>query len=318
VILTNLVLVLAPLAAQEAKPPEAKPADAKPAAEAKAKVDWDAPSSCIAGEDYVVKISVTVPKGAPEVPMWVTSPAAITVNGQPLAKERPTGLTLTPGSTSTVSLNLSAVPGFVEAVGGKEFKIGFAKEYLDSGEKDVHVMQAAEKGLDFMKIPVEELSKYHVYMQTNRGDMEIEFWPDVAPNHVRNFLDLAYTGFYDGKTFHRVKPGFMIQGGDPKGDGTGNGPRMVKAEFSQKKHERGVLSMARSASPDSASCQFFVMHGAAPFLDGQYSAFGKLVSGDAALDAIANAKGFAGGDGTVRPSEPQKIVKCTVVRAAGK
>ena len=314
--LTNLVLVLLPLV-QDAKPPEAKAPEAKPA-ESKPKVEWDAPTSYIAGEDYVVHISIDVPKGAAEVPLWACTPAAITVNGQPLSKDRPAGLSIAPGGGMKATINLSAVKGFNELVGGKEFKIGYAKEILENEEKGVTFMQAAEKGLDFMTMPVEELSKYHVVLQTNKGDMEVEFWPDVAPNHVRNFLDLSYTGFYDGKTFHRVKPGFMIQGGDPKGDGTGNGPRMVKAEFSQKKHVKGVLSMARSANPDSASCQFFVMHGAAPFLDGQYSAFGKLVSGEPTLDAIASAKGFASSDGTIRPSEPQKIVKATVVRAAAK
>jgi cyclophilin family peptidyl-prolyl cis-trans isomerase len=310
VILTNLFLVLVPFA-QDAKPADAKPADSKP------KIEWDAPSSYIAGEDYVVHISIDVPKGAAEVPLWACTPAAVTVNGQPLVKDRPAGLSIAPGGSMKAAINLSAVKGFNELVGGKEFKIGYAKEILDNEEKGVTFMQAAEKGLDFMTMPVEELSKYHVVLQTNKGDMEVEFWPDVAPNHVRNFLDLSYTGFYDGKTFHRVKPGFMIQGGDPKGDGTGNGPRMVKAEFSQtKKHVKGVLSMARSANPDSASCQFFIMHGAAPFLDGQYSAFGKLVGGEATLDTIANAKGFASSDQTIRPSEPQKILKATVVRAA--
>ena len=289
------------------------------ATDSKPKVEWNAPDVYLGSGAFPVHVVLTTGSDGGAVPAWAVEASAFTLNGKPLGEKRAEGsIQLLPNTRLAIDLDLAPVLAKADGFDGKDFKLGYAKEILGSEEKGVRVMQAAEKGLDFMKMPVEELSKYHVILKTNRGDMELEFWPDVAPNHVRNFLDLSYTGFYDGKTFHRVKPGFMIQGGDPKGDGTGNGPRMVKAEFSKKKHERGVLSMARSASPDSASCQFFVMHGAAPFLDGQYSAFGKIVSGDAALDAIANAKGYAGGDGTVRPSEPQKIVKCTVVRAAGK
>ena len=171
-------------------------------------------------------------------------------------------------------------------------------------------MQAAETGLNFLKMPAADLAHFHVVLDTNQGEMEVEFWPDVAPEHVRNFLDLAYTGFYDQKTFHRVIPGFMIQGGCPQGSGTGNGPRRLKAEFNKKKHERGVLSMARSSSPDSASCQFFIMHAASPHLDGQYSAFGKLVRGEEALDKIATARTGAAD----RPVTTQMIKKASVVR----
>src|SRR5206468_2271353 len=151
-------------------------------------------------------------------------------------------------------------------------------------------------------------------LQTNRGNMEVEFWPDVAPNHVRNFLDLSYTGFYDGKIFHRVIPGFMIQGGDPTGTGSGNGPRMLKAEFGTRKHEPGVLSMARTNDPNSASCQFFIMHKASPNLDGQYSAFGKLVNGLDVVDKIVNSKC----NPQNKPFEPQTIVKATVIQTSAK
>src|SRR4029078_117635 len=134
----------------------------------------------------------------------------------------------------------------------------------------------------------------NVTLHTNLGDINITMFPDHAPKTVANFVGLAKgnldykddagrtspTPYYDGLTFHRVIPGFMIQGGCPQGSGMGDGPRKLKAEFSKtRKHEKGVLSMARSQSPDSASCQFFVMHAASPHLDGQYSAFGKLVRG---------------------------------------
>ena len=170
----------------------------------------------------------------------------------------------------------------------------------------------AEKGLNFLKMPAAELANFHVVLATNQGEMEAEFWPDVAPEHVRNFLDLCYTGFYDGKGFHRVIKGFMIQGGCPKGTGTGDGPRKLKAEFNAKKHEKGVLSMARSQSPDSASCQFFIMHERSPHLDGQYSAFGKVVRGLDIVDKLATTKTGMGD----KPVAPQTIQKMTVVRTA--
>ena len=106
-------------------------------------------------------------------------------------------------------------------------------------------------------------------------------------------------------------PGFMIQGGDPTGTGTGSGPRMLKAEFNQRKHEPGVLSMARSQSPDSASCQFFIMHKASPSLDGQYSGFGKLVSGLDVVEKIVNTPRGP----SDKPKDPQTIQKAIVVKA---
>ncbi len=126
-------------------------------------------------------------------------------------------------------------------------------------------------------------------LSTNKGAMVLEFFPDVAPGHVQNFVDLARKGFYDGLPFHRVIPGFMVQGGCPKGDGTGNPGYKIKAEFNDKAHTRGSLSMARSGHPDSAGSQFFICHDTAPHLDGQYTNFGHLLSGYETLDAIAQA-----------------------------
>ena len=132
-------------------------------------------------------------------------------------------------------------------------------------------------------------------IKTNKGEMVAEFWPDVAPKTVANFLKLAKDKFYDGTAFHRVIKGFMIQGGDPltKDDskqarwGTGDPGYKVDAEFNKKKHERGVLSMARSQDINSAGSQFFICHGTPSFLDGQYTAFGKLIKGDDVLEKIA-------------------------------
>lgn len=123
-----------------------------------------------------------------------------------------------------------------------------------------------------------------------------ELFPAVAPNTVNNFLSLVKKGFYDGVIFHRVIAGFMIQGGDPQGVGTGGPGYHIKGEFSGNginnplKHERGVLSMARAMDPDSAGSQFFVMHDDAPYLNGQYAAFGKVIEGMDTVDAIAQTK----------------------------
>jgi peptidyl-prolyl cis-trans isomerase B (cyclophilin B) len=135
-------------------------------------------------------------------------------------------------------------------------------------------------------------------IETKFGEIEIEFLTDKAPGHVKNFVDLAKKGFYDGTTFHRVIPGFMIQGGDPntkdpKGNrsnhGTGGPGYQIKAEFNDTPHKRGVLSMARSSSPDSAGSQFFICVKDSNFLDRQYTAFGRVIRGIEVADQIVNS-----------------------------
>ncbi|BFH68217.1 MAG: peptidylprolyl isomerase [Paenibacillus dendritiformis] len=144
--------------------------------------------------------------------------------------------------------------------------------------------------------------------------IEVELYPDTAPNTVNNFISLVNKGFYDGLIFHRVIPGFMIQGGDPEGTGLGGPGYSIKGEFSSNgvtnelKHTEGVISMARSEEPDSAGSQFFIMDANAPHLDGQYAAFGKVTSGIETVHEIANAKRGAND----RPVEEQKIKKITV------
>jgi len=130
-------------------------------------------------------------------------------------------------------------------------------------------------------------------LHTSLGEITLALLPELAPRHVENFLDLARSGFYDGTLFHRVIPGFMIQGGDPLSKearspqvGTGSGPRRLKAEFSERSHRRGIVSMARSSDPNSASCQFFIMHADYPSLDGNYSVFGEVASGMEVVDKI--------------------------------
>ena len=130
----------------------------------------------------------------------------------------------------------------------------------------------------------------------NGGAMKAELYPDVAPNTVNNFIALAKSGFYDGLIFHRVIPGFMIQGGDPQGVGMGGPGYCIKGEFAQNgfqndlAHTRGVLSMARAMDPDSAGSQFFIMVDDAPHLDGGYAAFGKVIEGMDTADGIVSPK----------------------------
>lgn len=130
--------------------------------------------------------------------------------------------------------------------------------------------------------------------------MKAELYPEIAPNTVGNFLSLVNKGFYDGLKFHRIIKGFVIQGGDPKGDGTGGPGYSIRGEFSSNgfennlNHTAGVLSMARSSNPDSAGSQFFIMHRDAPHLDGEYAAFGKIIEGFENVDKIAEAKTIGG------------------------
>lgn len=152
-------------------------------------------------------------------------------------------------------------------------------------------------------------------LDTTVGTLKLGFFPDKAPGHVENFIKLAEKGFYDGTVFHRTIKGFMIQGGCPKGTGTGGPGYTIKAEFNDVHHGRGVLSMARAADPHSAGSQFFICHGDANFLDRQYTAFGRLVKGDDVLDKIASAKTKPGGEGS-SPVAPVKVVKVHVQRPA--
>jgi peptidyl-prolyl cis-trans isomerase B (cyclophilin B) len=158
-----------------------------------------------------------------------------------------------------------------------------------------------------------ELAGVQAVLETEVGAMRLEFFPDKAPGHVRNFVELAEKGFYDGTVFHRTIPGFMIQGGDPTGSGSGGPGYQIKAEFNDVHHARGVVSMARSQSPDSAGSQFFICHGDAGFLDRQYTAFGKLVEGEETLDKIAGAPTKKGGEGSA-PVKPVRITKVSIQR----
>ncbi|MCR5042097.1 MAG: peptidylprolyl isomerase [Clostridia bacterium] len=147
------------------------------------------------------------------------------------------------------------------------------------------------------------------------GTMELELYPEKAPATVENFVSLARSGFYDGLTFHRIIPGFMIQGGDPEGTGMGGSDKNIPGEFAANgfrkndvKHVRGVISMARASDPDSASSQFFIMHEDAPHLDGSYAAFGKVTKGIEVVDKIASVRT----DFRDRPAQKIVIEKITI------
>ena len=153
------------------------------------------------------------------------------------------------------------------------------------------------------------------FVMQNGKTFRAELYPDKAPNTVHNFLSLVRSGFYDGLTFHRVIEGFMIQGGDPAGNGTGGPGYTIRGEFRMNgfaqndiKHRRGVLSMARSMLPDSAGSQFFIMHEDSSHLDGQYAAFGKVIEGMETADAIVNQPR----DAMDRPRQDQCIKSITV------
>lgn len=158
-------------------------------------------------------------------------------------------------------------------------------------------------------------------ISTAYGDMTVSFWSDVAPKTVENFKKLARDGFYDGTAFHRIIKGFMIQGGCPNTKegasgmpGTGDPGYKVDAEFNDKPHVRGVLSMARSADPNSAGCQFFVCHGDARFLDRQYTAFGEVTAGDSVLEQIATVPTGGGGENST-PIERVEVKSITIQAA---
>ncbi len=145
----------------------------------------------------------------------------------------------------------------------------------------------------FTREEIKKMAETKATIETKFGAIELKFFPDVAPNHVNNFIDLARKGFYDGTTFHRVIPGFMIQGGDPNSKnpdksshGMGGPGYQLKAEFNSRHHKRGTLSMARAANPDSAGSQFFICVADAPFLDKQYTVFGEVTSGMDVVDKI--------------------------------
>jgi peptidyl-prolyl cis-trans isomerase B (cyclophilin B) len=184
-------------------------------------------------------------------------------------------------------------------------------------------VMAEETGKDKMAVeshPIRNNDNAIVTITTNYGDLTLELWRDVAPDHADSFLTRTKEGFYDGLKFHRVVENFMIQGGDPKGNGTGNAGYFLPAEFSDEPHVEGTLSMARSQSPNSASCQFFICLTRAAFLDKQYTVFGKLLKGYDVLQTIGKIETEMGAGGREKstPVEPVMMEKVFASDAEGK
>jgi peptidyl-prolyl cis-trans isomerase B (cyclophilin B) len=158
-----------------------------------------------------------------------------------------------------------------------------------------------------------DFTKVRAHIDTPHGTMTLQFFPDKAPETVKNFVKLAESGFYNERSFHRIIPNFMIQGGCPKGDGTGDAGYKLKAEFNNTPHVKGVISMARAQHPDSAGCQFFICNGDARFLDGQYTAFGRIDPADRAsmetLDKISAVKTTASLGGERSKPVDRQVIK---------
>ncbi len=177
----------------------------------------------------------------------------------------------------------------------EEFELTYAEDKETEVFQEETEAASEEEPWEDVTEGIEDTVQAVITMES--GDkITLELYPDVAPITVENFVKLCNEGFYDGLTFHRIIPGFMIQGGDPSGNGTGGPGYSIKGEFASNgvkndlKHTRGVISMARSMMPDSAGSQFFIMHEDAPHLDGSYAAFGKVTDGLDAVDKIANVK----------------------------
>lgn len=178
------------------------------------------------------------------------------------------------------------------------------EETTDASEEDTELLT----GLHHVTIDVKDY-----------GTISLELDADTAPISVTNFINLAKDGFYDGLTFHRIISGFMIQGGDPKGNGTGGSDQTIKGEFSENgvendiSHVRGTISMARANDPDSASSQFFIVHEDSTFLDGQYAAFGHVTDGMDVVDAICENTPVQDNNGTVKADDQPVITSVTVI-----
>ena len=285
------------------------------------------PEVYIEGESFEVELSIQAAGAATEVPAWALSPAAFSVGGKALGSRRVrANLTLAAEQRITTSLNIG--PALATAKLADDSELVLNLNLGEGQEVRVPILRGVPEGLDFMSMSAEQLSGYQVVLLTLHGPLRAEMWPDVAPNHVRNFLDLVYTGFYDDNQFHRVVPGFMVQAGSARPERPA--PRTLKNEFNAKRHVPGVLSMARFGVDskgkngqtipafDSASSEFFVMHAVYPSLDGKYTGFGQVLTGMPAVEAVVDSvkAGFnPRNPATHRPPTRQIIRRAIVVTA---
>lgn len=290
----------------------------------------------VQGQPFLVSVEFTAAgEDAPaELPGKLLEPSAWELDGRPVARRGSDGAFLVqPGQSVRTEFDLA--PYIEDQLDGarRDFRLRFVE---DKGRRrDVVFLATPEAGIDFMELPVEQLGDYQVVLETSAGLVWLELWPDVAPNHARNFLDLVATGFYDETRFHRVIPGFMVQGGKPR-EGT-TAPRTVDAEFSDRPHVAGVLSAARRTDDvNSAKSEFFIIHRASRNLDGDYSAFGEVLFGMDVVETIV--RGAEVHDELIRkmvssgieveltdprfdfvvnePNPPQRIKQALVVRAS--
>lgn len=280
-------------------------------------VDWSAPAMFIEGEPYPVRVKLRVPEvDLPPVPTWMLTPSAFIVDGRLLGKRNASlVIEAQPGQVFTAEFDMGSVILASESFAKRDFRLRYGD---DRGARilEVGFLKSAEKGIEFRELPAAQLKDYQVVLRTSRGDLWLELWPHVAPNHVRHFLDLCYTGFYDGSKFHRVIPTYMIQAGAAAQREVG--PQVLEPEFSTRRHVPGVISMAPAGENGRAGDEFFIMHGVAPSLDGRHSAFGQLVGGLDIVDAIANSgnKSYEPSDERAyKPPVDQTILKAIVVRA---
>lgn len=247
------------------------------------------PSVYIEGQPFVASVTFGAggAKVAGEIPVHLFGPAGWLMDSKVLERRSGEGaVTLRPGQEISTSIDLAPLIEARLDGDDRDFRFGFAEG--NAAQVDVIHLALPPAGLDFIELPREQLDDYQVVFDTDAGLIWMELWPDVAPAHVRNFLDLCASGFYDGLEFHRVMPGFMVQGGRAR-EGE-PAPRTLEAEFSTRPHEAGVLSAARLANDiNSATSEFFIIHQASPQLDGKYSAFGKVILGMDAVDELAHA-----------------------------
>ena len=212
-----------------------------------------------------------------------------------------------------ISLFCIGLAGLIAIGCGKE---GNADDKTESAQIETTQADTSD-GLAGRRIPIRNADNKLVTLETDFGNMTVELYRDVAPAHADSFVARSAEGFYDSLTFHRVIPNFMIQGGDPQGNGSGNAGYFINAEFNKLEHQEGTLSMARSGSPNSASCQFFICLGrqAVAHLDGQYTVFGHLIKGYDVLHAIEAVEKDKPGSSI--PATPVYIKRAYVSDAEG-
>lgn len=244
------------------------------------------PSLFLEGEPFVVSLDITATGDSPvDLPAWMLTPAAWSASRKALQRRpKKASVPLQPGQVLTVTLDLAPL---IQERFPKPTDFSLAVEGAKDTKQDVIWLGAPEADIDYSTLSQKLLEDYQVVLFTSGGPIWVELWPDVAPYHVRNFLDLCDSGFYRGSPFHRVIPGFMAQAGRSK-DGK-PAPRKVQAEFNSRRHVAGVLSAARLGSDmDSAESEFFIVHRTSPHLDGAYSAFGQVLAGMEAVEAIVD------------------------------